>query len=103
MNSVIWRAAVALAFLPLAAQAGSAPAVTREKVKDALAQLGKLAEETLKKTGVPGMSIAVVHRDEVVYLQGFGVRQAGKPGAVDADTVFQLASVSKPLASTVLA
>jgi CubicO group peptidase (beta-lactamase class C family) len=50
---------------------------------------------------VPGLSIAIVHRDEVVFLNAFGVREAGKPEAVDVDTVFQLASVSKPLASTV--
>ena len=33
----------------------------------------------------------------------FGVRAAGKPEPIDADTVFQLASVSKPIATTVLA
>ena len=33
--------------------------------------------------------------DEVIYLDGFGVRETGKPETVDADTVFQLASLSK--------
>src|SRR6185295_12339849 len=42
-------------------------------------------------------------KDEVVYLKGFGVREAGKGEPVDADTVFLLASVSKPIASTLLA
>jgi CubicO group peptidase (beta-lactamase class C family) len=55
------------------------------------------------RTGVPGLSVAVVAGDELVYLKGFGVRQVGKAGAVSGDTVFQLASVSKPLASTVVA
>ena len=68
-----------------------------------LPELDKLVEQTLKKTGVPGMAIAVVCKDQVVYLKGFGVREAGKEERVDADTVFQLASVSKPMASTVLA
>jgi CubicO group peptidase (beta-lactamase class C family) len=104
MNSAVWRAAAALLFLlPPAARAGPAPAVTPEKVKAALPELEKLADQTLKRTGVPGMAIAVVFRDDVVYLEGFGVRQAGQDGAVDADTVFQLASVSKPIATTVLA
>ncbi|MFP5312773.1 MAG: serine hydrolase, partial [Actinomycetes bacterium] len=57
----------------------------------------------LAQTGLPGMAVAVVYRDEVVYSQGFGVREAGKPGKVTPDTVFQVASVSKPLASTVIA
>jgi CubicO group peptidase (beta-lactamase class C family) len=65
--------------------------------------LEKLAKQTLTQTGVPGIAIAVVHQDRAIFKQGFGVREAGKPGRVDADTVFQLASVSKPLASTVLA
>lgn len=45
----------------------------------------------------------VVHNDKVVYLKGFGVREAGRPDAVGPDTVFQLASMSKPIASTVVA
>ena len=52
---------------------------------------------------MPGVAIAIVHNDQVVYLKGFGVRQVGKAEAVDADTVFQLASVSKPVTSTVIA
>lgn len=77
--------------------------VTAEKVNAALPQLEALAEQTLSRTGVPGLAIAVVYRDEVVYLKGFGVRQAGEEATVDADTVFQIASVSKPMASTVIA
>ena len=59
--------------------------------------------EALRRTGVPGLSVAVVHGDQVVDVKGFGVREAGKPEPVDADTVFQLASMSKPIASTVVA
>ncbi|HEY7060318.1 MAG TPA: serine hydrolase [Chloroflexota bacterium] len=69
----------------------------------ALAQLDGLAAETLQRTGIPGMAVGVVSRDQVVYLKGFGGREAGTGQAVDADTVFQLASVSKPIASTVVA
>jgi CubicO group peptidase (beta-lactamase class C family) len=65
--------------------------------------LEQLAKDTLHKTGVPGMAIAVVYHDEVLYLKGFGVRKAGENQPVDADTVFQLASVSKPIASTIVA
>ncbi|WP_406059867.1 serine hydrolase [Streptomyces sp. NBC_01077] len=57
----------------------------------------------MKRTGLPGVSVAVVYEDEVVHLKGYGVREVGKAGEVDADTVFQLASVSKPVASTVVA
>ena len=52
---------------------------------------------------MPGLAIAVVHDDEVVYLGGFGLREVGRPETVDADTVFQIASMSKPVSSTVVA
>lgn len=74
-----------------------------KNVQAAVAQLEKLANESLQRSGVPGIAIAVVHRDQVVFEQGFGVREAGQPEQIDADTVFQVASMSKPIASTVLA
>ncbi|MBA3480609.1 MAG: serine hydrolase [Pirellulales bacterium] len=77
--------------------------VTPERVQSAIEQLEKLAKDTLQETGVPGIAIAIIHRDQVVYKQGFGVREAGKPAPIDADTVFQVASMSKPITSTVLA
>jgi len=76
---------------------------TPDKVKAALVGLDALAKSSLQKSGVPGTAIAVVYKDQVVYAKGFGVLEAGKPDPVDADTVFQLASVSKPLGSTVIA
>jgi CubicO group peptidase (beta-lactamase class C family) len=59
--------------------------------------------EGMQKTGVPGVAVAVVYRDKVVYLQGFGYRKAGSDATVDSNTVFQLASLSKPIASTIVA
>ena len=38
-----------------------------------------------------------------VFARGFGVRELGRNAAVEADTVFQLASLSKPIAATVAA
>ncbi|MBY0317164.1 MAG: serine hydrolase [Reyranella sp.] len=79
-----------------------AQSATREKIAAALPKLKELARQITDKAQVPGLSIAIVHRDEVVFLEGFGVRQTGRPEAVDDDTVFQLASLSKPLSSTVV-
>lgn len=87
---------------PLISSAARAEAATKEKVAATLPKLEAFARQIIEKKMVPGLSIAVVHNDEAVYLHGFGVRQVGKPETVDADTVFQLASVSKPIASTVV-
>ena len=104
MKPVDWRLSAVLFFLvTLAVQAAPAAEVTPQSVRVVLPELDRLVEQTLKKTGVPGLAIAVVCKDQVIHLAGFGVREAGKEERVDADTVFQLASVSKPMASTVLA
>lgn len=87
----------------LALSRSAAEDLPAEKVTDALSGLESYVEELREKTGVPGVAVAVIHADKVVFLKGFGVRETGKPGAVDADTVFLLASVSKPLSTTVMA
>jgi CubicO group peptidase (beta-lactamase class C family) len=73
------------------------------RVRSQLAAFEAYVIQTQARTGVPGLSIAIVAGDQVVYLKGFGLRRLGEAGAVSPDTVFQLASVSKPVASTVVA
>jgi CubicO group peptidase (beta-lactamase class C family) len=79
------------------------PLLDRPKITNALARLDGFIRDAMERTGLPGMAVAVVYRDEVLYSKGFGVREVGKPGDIGSDTVFQVASVSKPLASTVVA
>ena len=93
-------AGIAALLVPLPALAQTA---TKEKVAAALPKLREFARQIVDRQLVPGLSIAIVYRDEIVLLDAFGVREIGKPAAVGADTVFQLASVSKPLAATVVA
>ncbi|MEK6246851.1 MAG: serine hydrolase [Planctomycetales bacterium] len=77
--------------------------ITLERVKAAAEKLEKKVRQEIQETGIPGIAVAVVFEDQVVLASGYGVRLAGKSEAVDASTVFQLASVSKPLGSTVIA
>ncbi|MFD3663928.1 serine hydrolase [Streptomyces sp. NPDC058659] len=78
------------------------PVLDRADVDRAVGRLDATVTELMKRTGVPGVSVAVVYEDRVVVVKGYGVREVGKDARVDADTVFQLASVSKPIASTVV-
>lgn len=99
-----WRASlITLALVTAAAPLARAAEITPARLSAALAQLDTLAPSVLQKSGVPGVAIVVVYNDQVVYMKGFGVREAGRPDAVDPDTVFQLASMSKPIASAVVA
>ena len=47
---------------------------------------------------VPGVSIAVIHNGAIEWARGFGVVELGG-AAVDADTMFQAGSISKPVAA----
>ena len=77
--------------------------LTLDTVLGALPELESGAQHLVDIDEVPGLAIAVVYRDEVLFAKGFGVGLAGGSQRVDADTVFQLASLSKPVAATVVA
>lgn len=79
------------------------PVLTAEQVEQAVETLNEVVNEAMERTGVPGIAVTVVYRDTVLYSRGFGVREIGHPEPIDTDTVFQLASLSKPIASTVVA
>ncbi|EXJ16597.1 serine hydrolase [Imhoffiella purpurea] len=81
----------------------AAEEITEERIATAIQELDREAPDLLSRSGVPGMAIAVVSGDRVLYQRGFGVRALGGGEPVDTETVFQLASVSKPLAATVVA
>jgi CubicO group peptidase (beta-lactamase class C family) len=99
----VFHASILLLILPVAVLAQQPSSVTADALKVALGETQKIVTKTIEQTGVPGIAIAVVHKDDVVFQQGFGVREIGKPELIDADTVCQLASVSKSITSTVLA
>src|SRR5881275_2414358 len=88
---------------PFSATAAQPSHLTSEQVTRAVQELEKLAQKKIQENAVPGLAIAVVFQDKVVYAKGFGVRDVNTKAPVDADTVFQLASVSKPIGSTVVA
>ncbi|HEY4353536.1 MAG TPA: serine hydrolase [Paraburkholderia sp.] len=73
------------------------------QIDNAIAQLDQLATAQMARTGVPGLAIAVVRGSRTVYAKGFGTREIGSGQPVDADTVFLLASLSKPLGASVVA
>jgi len=81
-----------------------APLLDQAKVDSAVGKLDGVVGRVMSATGVPGMAVAVVYGGKVVYAKGFGERDLAKPGEmVDENTRFELASLSKPLASTVVA
>ena len=88
---------------PAATVATAAPSQQDKAVRAAVSALPAYVTRVMRRTGVPGVAVAVVHRDRLVYAQGFGVRDVVAGGKVTTDTVFQLASVSKPLGASAVA
>jgi hypothetical protein len=72
------RSPLLLAVLTLAIPA--AEGLPADKVTAALPGLEKYVEALRDRTGVPGLAIAVVRADKLVYVRGFGVREIGAPG-----------------------
>ncbi len=52
---------------------------------------------------IPGMAVGVVKDDSLVFAQGFGLRELGKPDAVDERTLFAIGSNTKSFTSTAAA
>ncbi|WP_294322190.1 serine hydrolase domain-containing protein [uncultured Sphingomonas sp.] len=51
--------------------------------------------ERMRAYGVPGVSVAVIHRGRIAWARGWGVRDAATCAPVTPDTMFQAASISK--------
>lgn len=67
-----------------------------------LQQLDATVERVRSTFDVPGIAVAVVKDGQIVLERGYGVRELGKPGAVQADTLFAIASNTKAFTATSL-
>src|SRR6266542_58530 len=72
-------------------------------LKPDTAALDAIVEASLKEWPVPGVALAVVRDDEVVYLKGYGVREVGGSEPVTPDTLFAIASCTKAFTATAIA
>jgi len=57
----------------------------------------------MKEFDVPGVALAVIKDGKPVLVRGYGVRKLGDSAAVDANTLFGIASNSKAFTATALA
>jgi CubicO group peptidase (beta-lactamase class C family) len=54
----------------------------------------------MDEEGVPGLAVALVDRDEVLWVEGFGQRGSHDPAPVTVDTAFSVQSISKVFTAT---
>jgi CubicO group peptidase (beta-lactamase class C family) len=65
--------------------------------------LKQFVETSRQELDVPGVAIGLIDHGKVVFAGGFGVRELGKPDAIDADTLFMIASNTKALTTLMMA
>jgi CubicO group peptidase (beta-lactamase class C family) len=92
----LMRTVALTTFLTLALLSSSQTASAASE-NDAIQNLDAFITKALKDYQVPGAAVAVVQNGKALLLKGYGVRDVTKPGAVDENTIFQLASVTKTL------
>ncbi len=97
MRSVHRYTSVALV-LVFALVAGSAGAAE----ENLFAGFAQRVEAERVKWGAPGLAIAVVHKDQVVFEGGFGVRSLDTGEPVDVDTLFHVGSTTKAFIAAAL-
>ncbi|HUU05658.1 MAG TPA: serine hydrolase [Patescibacteria group bacterium] len=105
-KTIILLALALLAALP--ARAADTKEEMIRRVENGLArdvQIGPAAPMTLagrmKDRQVPGVAVAVVKDFELQWAKGYGVSAAGKDDPVTADTLFQVASITKCMGAVV--
>lgn len=60
-----------------------------------IANIQSYFKKALKKRQIAGAAIAIVKCDSIIYVDGFGNRNAKLRDTIDAETVFRIGSVSK--------
>lgn len=78
------------------AQIGTAASVkTVSQYEKALAEIETKVEARRKELGIPGMSLAIIKDDQVIFLKGLGYKDFENKVAVTPDTQFAIGSATK--------
>jgi CubicO group peptidase (beta-lactamase class C family) len=85
---------VSLPFFSPMLRAKRGPATPAEAT---ILHLERDVPELMKKDAVPGLAIALIRDGKPAWVQGFGLKESKKGQPVTAETVFEAASLSKPV------
>ncbi|MBW8807770.1 MAG: serine hydrolase [Lysobacter sp.] len=96
---ICMSAAGAAAQAPATTQASAAP---EQALPEQLQDFDAYVDAVRKQFEVPGIAVAIVKDGRIVLERGYGLRELGKPEAVDAHTLFAIASNTKAFTSASL-
>ncbi len=72
-------------------------------VENALKEFDGFIKTAIANRQAPGAAVAVVKDTTIIFLKGYGLRDASKSDSIDTRTVFRLGSVSKSVTATLVA
>ncbi|MHB8863453.1 MAG: serine hydrolase domain-containing protein [Pirellulaceae bacterium] len=104
-TTVLFVALAVLIIRGWAPAAGAAPAAAipeRGTTCDALVSFDRMVRSFLCENNVPGAAVAVARRGHLVYARGFGYADVERREPVEPDTLFRIASISKPLTAAAI-
>ena len=67
------------------------------EIESPLSEFDSLLAVNFKESGVVGAAVVVTYKGKIALLKCYGVRKAGEKEPINSNTVFRLASVSKPI------
>ncbi len=75
----------------------------RNKLKETKEEIvEKLIEKLMKIANIPSLSAAIVKNNEVVWARGFGIYDIEKNRKADENTIYLIASITKPFTATAI-
>jgi CubicO group peptidase (beta-lactamase class C family) len=80
-------------------EAGQPKAALKTSVKkdELVAHLEKLVPQLMKDGGVPGLAVLIIRDNQIFWQRAFGLSNADTKQFITDDTVFEAASLSKPV------
>ncbi len=81
--------------LPAFSQQATVAATATTDFSASLAAIEKAIDVRRQELGIPGLSLAIVKDDKVIYLKGLGYKDFEKKVSVTPDTIFAIGSSSK--------
>ena len=93
--ALVLSLALLVAAVPTTLVAQQPTTATAVDYSNALAAIEKSLDEKRKEFGIPGMSLAIVKDDKVIYLKAFGVKDFERNIPVTPDTRFAIGSSTK--------
>ena len=103
ISHVVGVLTIVVLLLAISRQQAEAQTAQPVLTPELLADFEVYIEQSRESLNVPGVAVAIVQGGEIVYAEGFGVKEIGHDDAVTADTVFSIGSTTKAMTSMMVA